>query len=120
MKLHENIAEHAFVCPACGYTAYPRISPAVIVLVTKGDKVLLQRNSHYKHGLWSLVAGYVDAGENLEDAVRREIDPFGFPARQSEFAEKLRKARRPPERELIPRVKSALMRFLQTGEVFAD
>ena len=41
MKLHENIAEHAFVCPACGYTAYPRISPAVIVLVTKGDNVLL-------------------------------------------------------------------------------
>ena len=73
MKLHENIAEHALVCPGCGYTAYPRISPAVIVLVTKGDKVLLQRNSHYKHVLWSLVAGFVDVGENLEEAVRREI-----------------------------------------------
>ena len=36
------------VCPKCGYTAYPKLSPAVIVLVTKGDKILLQRNTHYR------------------------------------------------------------------------
>ena len=73
MKPHGNPAEQAFVCPSCGYTAYPKISPAVITLVTKGDKVLLQRNTHYKGVMWSLVAGFVDAGESLEDAVRREI-----------------------------------------------
>ncbi len=48
-----------------------RIAPAVIVLVTKGVKVHLQRNTHYRGVVWSLVAGFVDAGENLEDAVRR-------------------------------------------------
>ena len=72
MRHHENPDEPAFVCPKCGYTAYPKISPAVIVLVTKGDQVLLQRNSHYKSANWSLVAGFVDSGENLEEAVRRE------------------------------------------------
>ena len=73
MRPHENPSERAFVCPSCGYTAYPNICPAVIVLVSKGDKVLLQRNSHYKTANWSLVAGFVDPGENLEEAVRREI-----------------------------------------------
>ena len=73
MKPHANPEERAFVCTKCGYAAYPRIAPAVIALVTKGDKVLLQRNTHYKGVVWSLVAGFVDAGENLEDAVRREI-----------------------------------------------
>lgn len=73
MKPHADPAERALVCAACGYTVYPRIAPAVIVLVTKGDQVLLQRNTHYKGVKWSLVAGFVDAGENLEDAVRREI-----------------------------------------------
>jgi len=73
MRPHENPNERAFVCPECGYTAYPKLSPAVIALVTKGDRVLLQRNSHYRSAHWSLVAGFVDAGENLEEAVRREI-----------------------------------------------
>jgi len=73
MKPHADAAERAFVCPSCGYAAYPRIAPAVIVLVTKGDKALLQRNTHYKGAAWTLVAGFVDPGENLEEAVRREI-----------------------------------------------
>ena len=73
MRPHENPAERAFVCPACGYTAYPKLSPAVIALVTRGDEALLQRNSHYRAAHWSLVAGFVDPGENLEEAVRREI-----------------------------------------------
>ena len=73
MAPHADPGECARVCTACGYTVYPRIAPAVIVLVTKGDKVLLQRNTHYKGVVWSLVAGFVDAGENLEDAIRREV-----------------------------------------------
>jgi len=73
MLPHENRAERAFVCPQCGYAAYPKISPAVIVLVTKGDQILLQRNTHYKTNRWTLVAGFVDAGESFEEAVRREI-----------------------------------------------
>ena len=73
MRPHDNAAERAMVCPKCGYTAYPKLSPAVIVLVTKGDEILLQRNTHYKLRNWTLVAGFVDAGENFEDAVRREV-----------------------------------------------
>ena len=73
MKPHADPSERALVCAKCGYTVYPRISPAVIVLVTKGDKVLLQRNTHYRGVVWSLVAGFVDPGENLEDAIRREV-----------------------------------------------
>ena len=73
MQPHANAAERALVCPKCGYAAYPKLSPAVIVLVTKGNKILLQRNTHYKLRNWTLVAGFVDAGENFEDAVRREV-----------------------------------------------
>jgi NAD+ diphosphatase len=73
MQPHANAAERAMVCPKCGYMAYPKLSPAVIVLVTKGNKILLQRNTHYKLRNWTLVAGFVDAGENFEDAVRREV-----------------------------------------------
>ena len=73
MRPHVNPVERAFVCPKCRYAAYPKLSPAVIVLVTKGDKILLQRNTHYNLKNWTLVAGFVDAGENFEDAVRREV-----------------------------------------------
>ena len=73
MKPHADPHERALVCGQCGYTAYPKIAPAVIVLVTKGDKVLLQRNTHYQGVVWSLVAGFVDPGESLEDAIRREV-----------------------------------------------
>ena len=73
MKPHDDPNERALVCAKCGNTVYPRISPAVIVLVTKGDKVLLQRNTHYRGVVWSLVAGFVDPGESLEDAIRREV-----------------------------------------------
>ena len=73
MERHPNPDERAFVCPNCGYVAYPKLSPAVIVLVSRGNQVLLQRNSHYTSAHWSLVAGFVDPGESLEDALRREV-----------------------------------------------
>ena len=73
MAPHAKPEERAFVCPACGYTAYPKLSPAVITLVTRGDEILLQRNSHYRSAHWSLVAGFVEPGETLEEAARREI-----------------------------------------------
>ena len=77
MKPHDNPSERAFVCPSCGYTSYPKIAPAVITLVTKGDKVLLQRNTHYKGVVWSLVAGFVDAGESQSGGYRPSRDTRG-------------------------------------------
>lgn len=65
--------EHAKVCPECGHISYPRLSPAVIVAVTKGDKLLLASNKNFTSGLYSVLAGFVEAGETLEECVKREI-----------------------------------------------
>lgn len=65
--------EHAKVCPKCGHFSYPRLSPAVIVAVTKGDKLLLARNKNFVTGMYSVLAGFVEAGETLEECVKREI-----------------------------------------------
>lgn len=60
-------------CPTCGFTMFPRISPAVIVLVERGKKVLLARASRFKEKLYSVIAGFVEPGEALEETVVREI-----------------------------------------------
>jgi NAD+ diphosphatase len=65
--------ERAMRCPACGHIAYPRLSPAVIVQVTRGDEILLARGKHFAEGMYSTPAGFVEAGETLEEAVAREI-----------------------------------------------
>jgi NAD+ diphosphatase len=65
--------ERAKVCTACGAIVYPRISPAVITLITKGKSILLAHNAHFKAGMFSLIAGFVEPGETLEKTVAREI-----------------------------------------------
>lgn len=65
--------EYAKGCPACGLHFYPPVSPAVIVAVFKDDAILLAHNERFPGGLYSLVAGFVEPGENLEQCVQREI-----------------------------------------------
>jgi NAD+ diphosphatase len=66
--------ELARLCPACGRLEYPRIAPAVITIITNDeDKVLLAHNSKFTPGMYSLIAGFAEAGENLEAAAAREI-----------------------------------------------
>jgi NAD+ diphosphatase len=65
--------EWAKVCPSCGQTYYPQISPAVIAAVIDGDRILLARNRHYRYPFFSVLAGFVEPGEGLEVAVHREI-----------------------------------------------
>ncbi len=66
--------ELARLCPVCGRREYPRISPAVIILTTRADgRALLAHNKKFREGMYSLVAGFVEAGENLEEAAEREI-----------------------------------------------
>lgn len=65
--------EWAKVCPACGQVYYPQISPAVIVAVRDGERILLARNRHYRHPFFSVLAGFVEPGEDLESAIHREI-----------------------------------------------
>ncbi|MGG7565720.1 NAD(+) diphosphatase [Rhodovulum sp. DZ06] len=59
-------------CTACGALHFPRTDPVVIQLITKGDKLLLGRQPSWPRGFWSLLAGFVEPGESLEAAVRRE------------------------------------------------
>jgi NAD+ diphosphatase len=61
------------VCPHCKLEAYPRIAPAMIVLVERGDEVLLARSPHFPTGIYAALAGFVDAGESAEEAVHREV-----------------------------------------------
>lgn len=63
----------AMACSACGRLLFPRVSPAVIVQVTRGPRILLGRSRRHPPGSYSVLAGFVDPGESLEDAVRREV-----------------------------------------------
>jgi len=60
-------------CPSCKAEHFPRTDPVVIMLVTAGDKVLMGRQKHFLPGMYSCLAGFVEAAETIEDAVRREI-----------------------------------------------
>ena len=71
--LHFHETERARVCKACEFILYPPLSPAIIVAVQKGNLLLLARSPHFKAGMVSVLAGFVEAGESLEDTVRREV-----------------------------------------------
>jgi NAD+ diphosphatase len=60
-------------CPNCKAEHFPRTDPVVIMLVTSGEKCLLGRQKHFPPGMYSCLAGFVEAAETIEDAVRREI-----------------------------------------------
>lgn len=60
-------------CPACQLVFFPRISPAVIVLIYRGEELVMAKAPHYAPGVYGLIAGFVESGESLEDTVHREI-----------------------------------------------
>jgi NAD+ diphosphatase len=60
-------------CSQCGRLEFPRLSPAIIVLIEKDDKLLLARSPRFAGEFFSVLAGFVEPGESLEDAVRREV-----------------------------------------------
>ena len=63
--------ERARRCPVCGHSAFPRLSPAVIVRVTRGEEILLARARRFPGRLYSVLAGFVEPGESLEECVAR-------------------------------------------------
>ncbi len=65
--------ERARHCPACGLTAYPRLSPVIMVRVVRDGRILLARAPRFAPGVYSVLAGFVEAGETLEQALRREV-----------------------------------------------
>ncbi len=65
--------ERARECPACGQVHYPRIAPAVMALVRRGNELLLARSPHFPPGMYSALAGFVEPGETLEQTLAREV-----------------------------------------------
>jgi len=69
----DKSGERAKECPACGYVAYPRVSPAMMALVTRGRELLLARAHRFPPGMFSALAGFVEPGETIEDCLAREV-----------------------------------------------
>jgi NAD+ diphosphatase len=65
--------DRAVICRRCERHYFPRINPCVIVLITRGDEILLARNKRYRSGYYSCLAGFIEIGESAEDTVHREI-----------------------------------------------
>jgi NAD+ diphosphatase len=65
--------ERAKVCPRCGLHNFPRLSPAIIVAVERRDEILLARSAHFPQGMFSVLAGFVEPGETIEECVVREV-----------------------------------------------
>ncbi|MCX6521583.1 MAG: NAD(+) diphosphatase [Actinobacteria bacterium] len=65
--------DRSMKCPSCGLLAYPRLAPAMITLVTRGDQALLARGVAFRAPMYSCLAGFVEPGESLEQSVIREV-----------------------------------------------
>ncbi|MEQ9462987.1 MAG: NAD(+) diphosphatase [Haliea sp.] len=68
-----DLVERAMRCEPCATVNYPRINPCVIVLVTRGEELLLARNANFPGNMYSTLAGFIEAGESAEDTLRREV-----------------------------------------------
>jgi NAD+ diphosphatase len=73
VPLKTSQTERAKECPQCGLLQFPRLTPAIIVLVERGNELLLARSRHFMPGMYSVLAGFVEPGESLEEAVVREV-----------------------------------------------
>ncbi|HUU71254.1 MAG TPA: NAD(+) diphosphatase [Burkholderiales bacterium] len=65
--------ERSRVCPSCAQLHYPRIAPAIMVLVRRGPEILLARSPHFPPGMFSALAGFTEPGETLEQTIVREV-----------------------------------------------
>ena len=72
-RLETSSTERAKECPQCGLLHFPRLAPAIIVLVERGHELLLARSRHFPSDMYSVLAGFVEPGETLEEAVVREV-----------------------------------------------
>jgi len=72
-RTEDKADERATVCPQCGLINYPRVTPAVIMAVFKDERILLARNRRARIPFYSVLAGFVEPSETLEDCVKREV-----------------------------------------------
>lgn len=84
LQAHQH--DHGRGCPSCGELYYPRLSPAMMVAVTRGREILLARGPHFSPGMYSALAGFVEPGETLEACVERETaEEVGIRIRQLQY-----------------------------------
>ena len=72
-EMQVDINERAMRCEPCGTVNFPRIAPCVIVLVTRGEELLLARNVNFPRPMYSTLAGFIEAGETAEETLSREV-----------------------------------------------
>jgi len=72
-QTENKIDERAKLCPTCGLVKYPRISPAIIVAITRGREILLAKGINFQGDFYSVLAGFVEPGETFEECVQREV-----------------------------------------------
>lgn len=65
--------ERSRVCPKCGHSSYPRLAPAIMVLIRNGRELLLARSSRFPPNMYSALAGFVEPGETIESCIEREV-----------------------------------------------
>jgi NAD+ diphosphatase len=83
----QHPSQYVMCCPSCGYNQYPRVNPCVITIITRGEnEILLAKNARNKSQMYSLIAGFVEVGETLEEAVRREtLEEVGLQIRNIQY-----------------------------------
>ena len=95
--------ERAYQCPACRLMQFPRLSPAIITLVTRGEgdaqQALLARGVNFPMPLYSCLAGFVEPGENLEQAVAREVEEEVGKKVEKEVEKEVEKVEKEVEKE---------------------
>jgi len=72
-RTRDRANERAKECPACGHVVFPRVSPAMMVLVKRDRELLLARANRFPNAMYSALAGFVEPGESIEDCVHREV-----------------------------------------------
>lgn len=72
-QMSVDLGERAMRCQSCSTLIYPRISPCIIVLVTRGEDMLLARNANFPGPMYSTLAGFIDPGESAEETLAREV-----------------------------------------------
>ncbi|MBT0728413.1 NAD(+) diphosphatase [Rosenbergiella australiborealis] len=72
-QMHHSDKEFACLCEGCGERYYPQIAPCIIVAIRKGDSILLAQHHRHKQPIFTVLAGFVEAGETLEECVHREV-----------------------------------------------
>ena len=72
-EMRRSLTEFACLCQHCGERYYPQIAPCIIVAIRKGENILLAQHQRHKQPIFTVLAGFVEAGETLEECVHREV-----------------------------------------------